>query len=219
MLLLKKEMIFFISFITIDWRPEWGSNPRPLAWQASVLTNWTTGPYGNCKKVAGAVGLEPTTYGFGDRCSTNWTIPLYKLLNYYITTYGYCQELFLIFLHNFYKNFQFKKANVQCMNRHLYYTLVVKKISHRTAKNTGGIFIIYCWEFTCQLLSDFPVINWFHMVAATVHNKHYTGKVNYHCADNNCSFRCKLAAHTCDKLPYNAANCWKHIEYTVETSA
>ena len=26
------------------WRPEWGSNPRPLAWQASVLTNWTTGP-------------------------------------------------------------------------------------------------------------------------------------------------------------------------------
>ena len=26
------------------WRPEWGSNPRPLAWQASVLTNWTTRP-------------------------------------------------------------------------------------------------------------------------------------------------------------------------------
>ena len=28
------------------WRPGRGSNPRPLAWQASVLTNWTTGPYG-----------------------------------------------------------------------------------------------------------------------------------------------------------------------------
>ena len=28
------------------WRPGWGSNPRPLAWQASVLTNWTTGPSG-----------------------------------------------------------------------------------------------------------------------------------------------------------------------------
>ena len=27
-----------------NWRPGWGSNPRPLAWQASVLTNWTTGP-------------------------------------------------------------------------------------------------------------------------------------------------------------------------------
>ena len=26
------------------WRPGWGSNPRPLAWQASVLTNWTTRP-------------------------------------------------------------------------------------------------------------------------------------------------------------------------------
>ena len=28
----------------IGWRLGWGSNPRPLAWQASVLTNWTTGP-------------------------------------------------------------------------------------------------------------------------------------------------------------------------------
>ena len=26
------------------WRFGWGSNPRPLAWQASVLTNWTTEP-------------------------------------------------------------------------------------------------------------------------------------------------------------------------------
>ena len=30
----------------IKWRPGTGSNRRPLAWQASVLTNWTTGPYG-----------------------------------------------------------------------------------------------------------------------------------------------------------------------------
>ena len=28
------------------WRPEGDSNPWPLAWQASVLTNWTTGPFG-----------------------------------------------------------------------------------------------------------------------------------------------------------------------------
>ena len=27
------------------WRPGWDSNPRPLAWQASVLTNWTTEPH------------------------------------------------------------------------------------------------------------------------------------------------------------------------------
>ena len=26
------------------WRPGWDSNSRPLAWQASVLTDWTTGP-------------------------------------------------------------------------------------------------------------------------------------------------------------------------------
>ena len=26
------------------WRPGWDSNPRPLAWQASVLTSWTTRP-------------------------------------------------------------------------------------------------------------------------------------------------------------------------------
>ena len=29
------------------WRPGWGSNPRPLAWQASVLTSWTTRPFEN----------------------------------------------------------------------------------------------------------------------------------------------------------------------------
>ena len=27
------------------WRPEGDLNPWPLAWQASVLTNWTTRPY------------------------------------------------------------------------------------------------------------------------------------------------------------------------------
>ena len=32
--------------ITAKWRPRTGSNRRPLAWQASVLTNWTTGPFG-----------------------------------------------------------------------------------------------------------------------------------------------------------------------------
>ena len=29
---------------TIRWRPRTGSNRRPLAWQASALTNWATGP-------------------------------------------------------------------------------------------------------------------------------------------------------------------------------
>ena len=41
---LQRHLIsFFIA--KKAWRPGWGSNPRPLAWQASVLTSWTTGPY------------------------------------------------------------------------------------------------------------------------------------------------------------------------------
>ena len=46
-----------------QWRPEWGSNPRPLAWQASVLTSWTTRPYERTHKVrlVGTTGLEPVT--------------------------------------------------------------------------------------------------------------------------------------------------------------
>ena len=38
-------LLYRLSYLTDNfWRPEWGSNPRPLAWQASVLTNWTTRP-------------------------------------------------------------------------------------------------------------------------------------------------------------------------------
>ena len=33
-------------FVPRKWRLGWGSNPRPLAWQASALTNWATGPNG-----------------------------------------------------------------------------------------------------------------------------------------------------------------------------
>ena len=46
----------------IIWRPGRDSNPRPLAWQASVLTNWTTGPYFIIKFImVGLHGLEPRT--------------------------------------------------------------------------------------------------------------------------------------------------------------
>ena len=68
------------------WRPGTGSNRRPLAWQASVLTNWTTGPfmlYGYAFNaellMAGAEGFEPSARGFGDRCSTSWAIPLNRI--------------------------------------------------------------------------------------------------------------------------------------------
>ena len=54
------------------WRPGWGSNPRPLAWQASVLTSWTTRPYYNASVklwVVGLLGLEPRTGRLWAGCS------------------------------------------------------------------------------------------------------------------------------------------------------
>ena len=33
--------------------------------------------------LAGAEGLEPSALGFGDRCSTNWAIPLFLLLDFF----------------------------------------------------------------------------------------------------------------------------------------
>ena len=37
-------LLYRLSYRGIIWRPGRDSNPRPLAWQASVLTNWTTRP-------------------------------------------------------------------------------------------------------------------------------------------------------------------------------
>ena len=39
-------LLYRLSYRGKKWRPGWGSNPRPLAWQASVLTSWTTRPCG-----------------------------------------------------------------------------------------------------------------------------------------------------------------------------
>ena len=49
-------LLYRLSYRGKNWRPGTGSNRRPLAWQASVLTNWTTGP-----NVVGTTGLEPVT--------------------------------------------------------------------------------------------------------------------------------------------------------------
>ena len=35
----------FRRLLSTGWRPRWDLNPRPPAWQAGVLTNWTTWPY------------------------------------------------------------------------------------------------------------------------------------------------------------------------------
>ena len=43
-LVLTKDALYRLSHSSV-WRPGTGSNRRPLAWQASVLTNWTTGPF------------------------------------------------------------------------------------------------------------------------------------------------------------------------------
>ena len=68
------------------WRFGWGSNPRPLAWQASVLTNWTTEPCEITKafpflitekclllqislKMVDLLGLEPRTDRLWAGCS------------------------------------------------------------------------------------------------------------------------------------------------------
>ena len=42
-LILTKDALYLLSYSSV-WRPGTGSNRRPLAWQASVLTSWTTGP-------------------------------------------------------------------------------------------------------------------------------------------------------------------------------
>ena len=51
------------------WRTGRDSNPRPPAWQAGILTNWTTSPqsdsigtfFGHKEKVVGEEGIEPPT--------------------------------------------------------------------------------------------------------------------------------------------------------------
>ena len=57
---------------TFFWRPGRGSNPRPPAWQAGVLTNCTTGPnvikflwWAFTDSNRGPIGYEPTAL-------TNW---------------------------------------------------------------------------------------------------------------------------------------------------
>ena len=82
------------------WRPRRGSNPRPLAWQASVLTNWTTRPYGGdyrartcdpllVRQMLSQLSYAPIRLSFSRQ---RW---------YYITFFCLCQYLF----ENFFKNF------------------------------------------------------------------------------------------------------------------
>ena len=47
----------------LTWSGEWGSNPRPLAWQARAL------PLSYLRELVSRKGFEPLTFGFVDRCS------------------------------------------------------------------------------------------------------------------------------------------------------
>ena len=53
-------LLYRLSYRGKNWRPGTGSNRRPLAWQASVLTNWTTGP--NPSRFASGYRLTATTH-------------------------------------------------------------------------------------------------------------------------------------------------------------
>ena len=45
-LLITNQLLYRLSYtsVNIKWRPGTDSNRRPPAWQAGILTNWTTGP-------------------------------------------------------------------------------------------------------------------------------------------------------------------------------
>ena len=80
------------------WRPEGDSNPWPLAWQASVLTNWTTGPYGGNNR---ARTYDPLLVRQMLSQLSYAPIRLSRRLIYYITSLLLCQYLF----QNFFKFF------------------------------------------------------------------------------------------------------------------
>ena len=54
------------------------SDPQPTSiLDASCATSKNANRNSGWRFLAGALGLEPRAYGFGDRRSTNWAIPLY----------------------------------------------------------------------------------------------------------------------------------------------
>ena len=55
-----------------------GFEPAAHWSQTSCATKLRYTPICNFLKMAGAVGIEPTARGFGDRCSTSCAIPLYS---------------------------------------------------------------------------------------------------------------------------------------------
>ena len=77
-------LLYQLSYRGKKWRPGTGSNRRPLAWQASVLTNWTTGPFGGnnrartCDPLLVRQMLSQLSYAPKWLRRLNGTCPLYK---------------------------------------------------------------------------------------------------------------------------------------------
>ena len=69
--------VFVIGMMIQKWRTGRDSNPRPPAWQASILTSWTTSPH-----VVLAPGVEPGTHWLQISCSTNWATPAQTCKHY-----------------------------------------------------------------------------------------------------------------------------------------
>ena len=79
--------------------------------------------------MAGAVRIELTTYGFGDRCSTNWAIPLYmgRLVGIEPTNAG---------------------ATIQCVNRFTTTAIISNRqfpiLPARLQTSTFGLWMLNC---------------------------------------------------------------------------
>ena len=96
-LLITNQLLYRLSYTSVfgcKWRPGRGSNPRPLAWQASVLTNWTTGPFhwnekcGTHTSHLGMVtheGLEPSLPPWKGDVLTTWPMGRNRPTNYILT--------------------------------------------------------------------------------------------------------------------------------------
>ena len=79
------------------WRSGWGSNPRPLAWQASALTNWATGPFGGNNR---ARTYDPLLVRqmLSQLSYASIFAASFRRLTYYTTTFCVCQVFFETFL-------------------------------------------------------------------------------------------------------------------------
>ena len=81
-LVITNDVLCLLSYNS-KWRPWTGSNRRPLAWQASVLTNWTTRPWGRRAPDLLKASYEGSNSGRGRRNRTLgtwfWRPLLYQL--------------------------------------------------------------------------------------------------------------------------------------------